>query len=233
MDFSKYKPFVLSFEETKLVKEESSEIDLIIKKYDSKIKFLPVNIEAKGLFPHWLDTTWKRCKVLYSVIRKYNIKLLHARSFKPAFLSVIVKIFFNRSIRVIYDNRGLYIDELIFRNGLTRGSLKERLLRIIEKMIITKCDQIVVVSNAFKSHLAEQFGTSNINVIQKIRVIPNRIQLNLDSTNNVIEKKKVTNKTICVYSGSSADWQGIDDFYKVFSLILNQIPSTHFKISLV
>jgi len=43
-------------------------------------------------------------------------------------------------------------------------------------------------------------------------------------------QKRFKNKTICIYSGSSASWQGIEDFYTVFSLILNKIPTTHFKI---
>jgi len=230
LNHTKYKPFVLSFEDTNINKRESLEIQSIIKKYDSKINFFPVTICKKGIMPSWFYIIWKRSKILYSIVRKYDIKLLHARSFKPAFLSVIIKIIFKPSIRVIYDNRGLYIDELIFRNALSKGSLKEKIYRTIERIIINKCDQMVVVSNVFISHIIEQWGKRNKNIISKTSMIPNRTQLNFNDSDIVFRQKRMKDRTICVYSGSSALWQGIDEFYTVFLLILNKIPTTHFKI---
>jgi len=230
LSHTKYKPFVLSFEETNISKEESIEFQSIIKKYDSKINFLPVTISKKGIWPSWFYLIWKRSKILYSIVRKYDIKLLHARSFKPAFLSVIIKIIFKPSIKVIYDNRGLYIDELIFRNELSKGSLKEKILRTIERIIINKCDQMVVVSNVFILHIIERWGKRNKNIISKTSMIPNRTQLIFSDSDIIFRQKRLKDETICVYSGSSASWQGIDDFYNVFSIILNRIPTTYFKI---
>lgn len=230
LDHTKYKPFVLSFEEGNLGKEEIQEIESIIKKFESKIKFLPVVINDKGILRSWFFITLKRCKILFSIVRKNNIKMLHARSFKPALLSIIIKILFYFSIKVIYDNRGLYIDELIFRNGLSKGSLKEKIYRTIERIIINNCDRMVVVSNAFKSYIVEQFGSNNKNIVNKTSMIPNRIELNFNDSDIVIRREHIQDRTICVYSGSSASWQGIDDFYSFFSLILNKIPTTHFKI---
>jgi glycosyltransferase involved in cell wall biosynthesis len=230
LNHTKYRPFVLSFEETNISKEESLEFQSIIKKYDSKINFLPASIGKKGIMPSWFYFIWKRSKILYSIVRKYDIKLLHARSFYPAFLSIIIKIIFKPSIKVIYDNRGLYIDELIFRNGLSKGSLKEKIFRTIERIIINKCDQMVVVSNAFKSYIVEQAGDNKKNIINKTRMIPNRTQLSFNDSDIYFRQKRMKDRTICVYSGSSASWQGIDDFHTFFSLILNRIPTTHFKI---
>ncbi len=230
LNHSQYKPFVLSFEANNLSKEESLELQTIIKKYESKINFLPMIISKKEILPSWFYFSWKKSHVLYTIVRKYNIKLLHARSFIPAFLSVIIKIIFKPSIKIIYDNRGLYIDELVFRNGLSKDSYKEKILRSVERIIINKCDQMVIVSNAFKSHLAEQFGKNKSNVINKTRIIPNRTQLNFNSSDIVLRQKSMKGKTIFIYAGSSVSWQGVDDFYTVFSLILNRIPTAHFKI---
>lgn len=227
---TKYIPFVLSFEESNKSEEENLELHSIIKKYDSKINFLPRIINKKGILPSWFYSIWNGSKILYSLIREYEIKLLHARSFIPAFLSVIIKIFFKPSIKVIYDNRGLYIDQLIFRNELSKGSPKEKILRVIESIIINKCDQMVVVSNAFKSYIAERFINSNKNVINKTRMIANRTQLHFDDSDIAVRQKNMKDRIVCVYVGSAASWQGIDDFYTVFSLILERIPTTHFKI---
>lgn len=230
LNHTRYKPFILSFEETNLSKEESLEFQSIIKKYDSKINFLPVTISKKEILPSWFYFIWERSKILHSIVRKYDINLLHARSFYPAFLSIIIKIIFKPSINVIYDNRGLYIDELIFRNALSKGSLKEKIYRTIERIIIKKCDQMVVVSNVFILHIIEQWGKRNKNIISKTSMIPNRTQLIFSDSDIIFRKKRLKDETICIYSGSSASWQGIDDFYNVFSIILNRIPTTHFKI---
>ncbi|MFC2094629.1 glycosyltransferase [Bacteroidota bacterium] len=227
---TKYKPFVVSFEESNLSKEKTLEIESIIKKYDSKISFLPVTIRKKGIIPSWLSFFWNASKILYSLVRKYNIILLHARSFKPAFLSIIIKTIFKPSIKVIYDNRGLYIDELLFGNVISKGSLKEKIYRNIESLIINKCDQMVVVSNAFKSYIIEQWGKNNIKINNKTTTIPNRTQLKFNDADIVSRQKRLKDRIVCVYSGSSAAWQEIDNFHTFFLLILNRIPATHFKI---
>jgi hypothetical protein len=90
LNHTNYNPFLLSFEETNLSKEESIEIHSIIKKYDSKISFLPVPIRKKGIISSWLYVILKKSKILYSIIRQNNILLLHARSFNPAFLAIII-----------------------------------------------------------------------------------------------------------------------------------------------
>lgn len=220
---SKYKPFVLSFEETNLSNEESLEFQSIIKKYDSKINFLPVAINKKGILPSWFYLIWKRSNILYSIVRKYDIKLLHARSFIPAFLSVIIKVIFKPSLKVIYDNRGLYIDEKIFSGHIKKAGIKEKFFRWIDKYAMKNCDRIVVVSNHFKTYLLNKYKS---NASSKIAVIPNRtlIDTNIDLT------QKFSNKITLVYSGSYAIWQNSSELKKLFSQALNIFDDVRFKI---
>jgi len=181
LNHTKYKPFVLSFEETNMSKEESLEFQSIIKKYDSKINFLPVTINKKGILPSWFYFFWRATFELKSLIRNNRIDLLHARSFYPVLLSIIIKSFFDPSIKVVYDNRGLYIDEKIFSGDIKKASIKEEFFRRFEKYAVKNCDRMVVVSNRFKSHLLNK--RKNI-TLSKIAVIPNRtlIDMNIDLT---------------------------------------------------
>jgi len=89
---------------------------------------------------------------------------------------------------------------------------------------------MVVVSNVFILHIIERWGKRNKNIISKTSMIPNRTQLIFSDSDIIFRQKRLKDETICVYSGSSASWQGIDDFYNVFSIILNRIPTTYFKI---
>ena len=223
LNHSKYKPFVLSFEETNISKEESLEFQSIIKMYDSKINFLPVTISKKGIMPTLFNFIWKGSKILYSIVRKYDIKLLHARSFIPAFLSVIIKIIFKPSIKVVYDNRGLYIDEKILSGQIKKASIKEKFFRWFEKYAVKNCDRMVVVSNQFKSHLLNKRKNKTSS---KIAVIPNRtlIDMNIDLT------KKYSNKITLVYSGSHAIWQNSSELKELFFQALIIFDDVRFKV---
>lgn len=223
LNHSKYKPFVLSFEETNMSKEESLEFQSIIKKYDSKINFLPVTINKKGILPSWFYFFWRATFELKSLIRNNRIDLLHARSFHPVLLSIIIKSFFDPSIKVVYDNRGLYIDEKIFSGDIKKASIKEEFFRRFEKYAVKNCDRMVVVSNRFKSHLLNK--RKNI-TLSKIAVIPNRtlIDMNIDLT------KKYKNKIILVYSGSHAIWQNSSELKRLFLQALNIFDDVIFKV---
>lgn len=223
LNHTKYKPFVISFEETTLSRMESLELQSIINKYDSKIDFFPVTINNKGILPCWFYFIWKRSKILNSIVRQYDIKLLHARSFYPAFLSIIVKIIFKLSVKVIYDNRGLYIDEKILSGDIKKASIKEKFFRWSEKYTVKNCDKMVVVSNQFKSYILNK---SQNKTLSKIVVIPNRTLIDM----NINLTQKYNNRIVLVYSGSSAIWQNLSELKKLFIQSLNIFDDVMFKI---
>jgi len=223
LNHTKYKPFVLSFEETNISKEESLEFQSIIKKYDSKINFLPVTINKKGILPSWFYFFWRATFELKSLIRNNRIDLLHARSFYPVLLSIFIKFFFNHPIKVVYDNRGLYIDEKILCGLIKKASIKEKFFRWFEKYVVKNCDRMVVVSNQFKSYILNK---SKHKTLSKIVVIPNRTLIDM----NINLTQKHSNKIILVYSGSYAVWQNSTELKKLFIQALNIFNDVIFKI---
>jgi len=223
LNHTKYKPFVLSFEETNISKEESLEFQSIIKKYDSKINFLPVTINKKGILPSWFNFFWRTTFELKSLIRNNRIDLLHARSFYPVLLSIFIKFFFDHPIKVIYDNRGLYIDEKILSGLIKKASIKEKFFRWFEKYVVKNCDRMVVVSNQFKSYILNK---SKHKTLSKIVVIPNRTLIDM----NINLTQKHSNKIILVYSGSYAVWQNSTELKKLFIQALNIFNDVIFKI---
>jgi len=223
LNHTKYKPFVLSFEETNISKEESLEFQSIIKKYDSKINFLPVTINKKGILPSWFYFFWRATFELKSLIRNNRIDLLHARSFYPVLLSIFIKFFFDHPIKVVYDNRGLYIDEKILSGLIKKASIKEKFFRWIEKYVMKNCDRMVVVSNQFKSYILNK---SKYKILSKIVVIPNRTLIDM----NINLTQKHSNKILLVYSGSYAIWQNSSELKKLFIQALNIFNDVIFKI---
>lgn len=227
LNHTKYKPFVLSFEDTNISKEESLEFQSIIKKYDSKINFLPVIINKKGILPSWFYFLWRATFKLKFIVSNNRIDLLHARSFFPALLSIIIKSFFDPSIKVIYDNRGLFIDERIFRGDIKKASIKEKFFRWIEEYILKNCDSLVVVSNEFKKYLIKTFGS---NIGEKITVINNRTKIATKFNFEELINLKPQNHIVCVYSGSAARWQNISEMFDLFNQAVSEIKNIKIKI---
>jgi len=153
-----------------------------------------------------------------------------ARSFFPALIGILLKYFYRRSIKVIYDNRGLYIDEHIYGGRIGKSSIKEKIFRRLENIILKKCDSIVVVSNKFKIHLLDYKIFPVKKIKNKIEVIPNRTRIypNQDDVfrNKLIQEEKV----VCAYSGSLAVWQGTNLFYDIFNSLTIAFQAIYFKI---
>lgn len=220
----------LSFEKMEFDSETDIEIKSLISNYSNRINFHFVGINKSGFFPLWVDFIWEGIKAIKKIDRKYGIKILHARSFFPAVISIIYKILFNKTCKVLYDNRGLVIEERIFNGELKRNSSKEKVLRWIEKKVIDKCDSMVVVSKAFRDYIFESYPDNLVGLKNKVNIIPNRTSLLLNEKEILEVKKKMKDETVCVYNGSAAAWQGTSKLYDVFSLILKDIPSSTFKV---
>ena len=227
---SSNKAHVLSFENSDIDIERNPEFNAIFSQFSKRIDFHFVRINRKSRLPVWTNFILRGLKVIICVNKQFDIKVLHARSFFPAFLSIIYKTFFKHNVSVIYDNRGLAIDERIFTGELRKNSIKEKILRGIERRIFNKCDMMVVVSKAFQNYInisyPEIFNKQN----NKMVVIPNRTMLHMNEQEIMEAKKNLKGKIICVYNGSAASWQGIDKLYVIFSLIIKEIPSSSLKI---
>jgi len=163
-------------------------------------------------------------KVTKYLVHNYDIKILHARNFFSAFLSITIKILFKSNLKVLYDNRGLAIEERIFSGQLKK--LPEKIFRRIEKIVVNKSDSIVVVSERFKEFLITKYGTS---IIKKISIINNKTVI---PYLNGLELEKIKSNVdyIGVYSGSAASWQNINGMMELFKIAFNMFDNTRIKI---
>jgi glycosyltransferase involved in cell wall biosynthesis len=194
-----------------------------ISSYSKSIHFIEIKLNYIKIIPSWVLYFFLGFKSLRKIIKENQIKILHARSLFPAALSYLLKIFNYNTIKVIYDNRGVYIDELIEINKWKKNGIKEKIFRQIEYLVERYCDKIVVVSNYFKTYLLKKHKK---NISLKIDVISNRtlIDMAIDIT------QKYSNKIVLVYSGSFAIWQNSVELKKLFFQALNIFDDVMFKI---
>ena len=158
LDSSIYKPHVLSFEKINSSNETNVAIEEIVNRFGEKINFYPIKTVGKSLITFRLYSFMKGLKVFKNLRKSYDIKILHARNFFSAFLSISIKMLFKYNLKVLYDIRGLAVEERIFSGQLKK--LPEKIFRRIEKIVVNKSDSIVVVSERFKEYLLTKYGTS-------------------------------------------------------------------------
>lgn len=194
-----------------------------ISDFSNSIDFIEIKLNSIRFLPSWAPFFILGFISVRKIIKDNQIKILHARSLFPALLSCLLKIFYFKKIKVIYDNRGVYIDEIIERGRWKKNGLEEKFLRQVENLLERYCDRIVVVSNHFKTHLLSKH-TKNIS--SKISVISNRTLVDM----NINLTQKHSNKIVLVYSGSYAVWQNSSVLKKLFIQALNIFDEVIFKI---
>lgn len=207
---------VLSFE---LTHKNNSIFEILRKikeRYSKNIKYHEIRYTTSKIIPNWIKFFYYGVITSRNIVQLENIQVIHARSLMPAIIALILKKVLLIKVKFIYDNRGVFIEEEIYKGHWEKDSFKVALFRKLEKLVLKHSDAVVVVSNKFRDYLlSEEFVNKKDE--NKIFVIPNRT-INPDDKvqSELIENKKST-KITGVYSGSSAKWQnvnGIIEFIK-------------------
>ena len=88
------------------------------KNYQNLINFYQVNLKSNKYIPKWLLYYLKGFYKILIIILKEKNNILHARSLPPAIIACFIKLFLFPRINLIYDNRGVFIDEMILISSL-------------------------------------------------------------------------------------------------------------------
>lgn len=106
--------------------------------------------------------------LLLSEVRGQDIKLLHARSYIPAAVALVVHRL--TGVPFIFDMRALWPEELITAGRLRRGSLLHRLIAGAERAAIRRAGAVVSLTHAAAAHLEEVYPAEM--AAQRVAVIP-------------------------------------------------------------
>lgn len=217
-----YKSLLVTFE------FKDSDIKSIEKKLktvsDSLVQTFPIFLTVVKYIPGWIFYFTEGLIKLYSVIKKNNINILHARSFFPSIISHIIKLLSLRKISVIYDTRGVFIEEEIYKGHWNSNSIKTKIFRLIDKYLLQNSDYIIVVSNKHKEYLNKLYPKLSFD--NRITVINNKLHINKEFNSDI----KDQNKIIGIYSGSAAAWQKIDDIVSLIKISNEHFQNINYKI---
>ncbi len=105
--------------------------------------------------------------VLFEV-RTQGVKIIHARSYIPAVVSLIVGRL--TGVPFIFDMRALWPEELITAGRLKRGSLLYRLIIIFERACLRRAGAVVSLTHAAVQHITQLYPAEMSR--QTVAVIP-------------------------------------------------------------
>ena len=160
---------------------------------------------------------------LLEIINKYKIKLIHAHHFEGAIISYPIKL--SKNIRVIYDAHTTLGGELSSYNFWNPSIIKRELDRTVPKF----ADHIVTVSLELKDILIKNGIKKN-----NISYIPTGINPEVfagDEKQDIKKKYHLSKDLILAYTGTLANYQGIDFLFEAIRTL--KIINPNFQMLIV
>jgi glycosyltransferase involved in cell wall biosynthesis len=188
------------------------------------------HVALPRLGTRWLEIPLGALAILRLVLFA-RVRTIHARSYVPAIMAALVRAV--TPARVVFDMRGLFVDEYVLEGALVPGSGKLAFTRRLERWLLASSDVIVVVSERFREHLLTepQFG-GRVDA-GKIRVIPNRVELARfeDAVRSRAETRAARGyegSIVGVFAGSTSAWHRLDLTADLMKRVMDERPDVRF-----
>lgn len=162
---------------------------------------------------------------VFKVCKKERINIIHARSYFPAFIALLIYKLF--SIPFVFDMRALWVDELVASKRLKTGSLAYNITRHLEKKCLKNSASIVSLTKTAIVHLDKIHPT--LNIISKASYIPTCTNLKHFKLKKF---KPVNNDDRIIISSVGtllSGWFRLDIFKKVVNILLSNY-NVHFEV---
>jgi len=205
---------VLSFEKKdKLNTEEHVKLKKKLNEKNINHKYLRF---LSKLFLPWLIFTGfvKGIKI----VKKNEVNFSHARGFTPCIISWLLKKTLN--IPFIFDMRGFWVEERVDAGIIKKGKVF-KILKKIEKTLLSNADHITVLTKAAKQELISRY-----NVSTPISVIPTCVD-----TTKFTYKKHNYKKIKLLYLGSCGTFYNFNLVLFFFKL-LNEKTDSNLTLTL-
>lgn len=183
--------------------------------YESKRSALQYSLKQAGIY--WISRryhNWPNMPAkIYDIIngflvclplvQKYNIRIVHARSYIAGAISALLKIAYGT--KFLFDIRGILPDERVDGGIWNKTSLKYALSKKIEKVLFRKADELVVLSEKGKQILQSK------SLCAHITYIPTCVNLNTfkfyrQKKKEIREQLDLNEKFVLTYAGSLGSW---------------------------
>ncbi|MDA7415489.1 glycosyltransferase [Xenophilus arseniciresistens] len=93
---------------------------------------------------------------LRQLVDRFDPDVIHCRSYHATFAALRLREATSARYRILFDARGLWIDELALRKGWESSSRNYRFFRALESYLLGAADAVVAVSEGMKEYFISQ-----------------------------------------------------------------------------
>lgn len=175
----------------------------------------------------WLEIPLGAIVVAALVVFR-GVRIIHARSYIPALMGLPVRMLFGT--KLLFDMRGLFVDEYLHHGALLEGTFKLSLARRLERLLLAGSDAVVVVSEAFRDHLLERRDLRGRVTSARIHVIPNRVEIARFENEIALRDSHRRGRgwdgsVVAAFIGSVAGWHRLDRTMEIMALVMSRLPA--------
>ena len=163
----------------------------------------------------FLNKFFKLHKLKFNLLFARKCKdsdIIHCNDLLTLPMGVIVKKFYNKDVKIVYDAHE-YETEL---NGLKGG--KKRFRKLLEKSLIKYADKVITVSNSIAEEYVRLYGIEKPSLV--LNTPPHTAIVKQDIFRETFGIKK--SQTIFLYQGGLVNGRGIEDILASFKEINNE-----------
>ena len=149
--------------------------------------------------------------IKYSISAAKNCDVIHCRSYGGAIIGMIAS--FSSGTPFIFDMRGTLPEEMLELGELQKESVRFKVLKWVERLLIHRASYILTVSNAFNEYITSTFKKSecvNVN--------------NPTDFQSYTPSQAANGKVNFIYSGSMQAWHLPDVTIQYFQEIQKRFP---------
>ncbi len=181
----------------------------------------------------WLEVPLGALAVVVSFLFG-GTRIVHARSYVPGLMALLAAQVV--PVRLLFDMRGLFVDEYLLEGALKPGSAKLSFARWLERRLILNADAIIVVSERFRSHLLTRSDLATRIDPARLIVIPNRVDLSRfevarPGRKATREARGWSDSLVFIYVGSTARWHRLDATVELMAGVLRAAPESRLVVS--
>jgi glycosyltransferase involved in cell wall biosynthesis len=131
--------------------------------------------------------------IRYSIAQAKKSDMIHCRSYGGAMIGLVASVFSGKPF--IFDMRGVLPEETVDVGKISKSSLKFKLMKFVEKILINKSAYVFTVSEKFNNYIQNDFKKKNsININ------------NPTDFSQYYKDKRDDGKINFIYSGSMQVW---------------------------
>lgn len=166
-----------------------------------------VKLKSRGWSKHKLVQLLKYFEFIYRVVKGYKSSdILHCNDLNTLPIGVIIKKFYNKDAKIVYDSHEYQAHRAGISNTMSRSSF------YLERWLIPYCDSVIVVSESIAKGYAEDYS------IKKPFVVLNTPNFTKVTTSTYFRDKYDIgeDEKIFLYQGKLSKHRGIEKIVEVF-----------------